>query len=67
MRQCGAEVDLAAMEMALWQASQAVRLVKRDIHSWRINDEYLTSIGAEGCCTAEFFEKSYVNPLEVQP
>ena len=40
MRQCGSNVDLNALEIAVWHASQSVRLLKREIDAVRTRDEY---------------------------
>ena len=35
IRMCDVAVDVGAVEIAFWQASQAVRILKRDVASWR--------------------------------
>ena len=35
MRLCDFTVDIGVLEIAVWQASQSIRIFKRKIHSWR--------------------------------
>jgi hypothetical protein len=79
LRQCGVKVDIGALETAVWQASQSVRILKRNMEGCRqaafsvvdcaSASDFLGVPATDGQCYDElrdrFYKKSYDNhPLQ---
>jgi hypothetical protein len=76
LRLCDAVIDKDALEVLLWQASQSVRLIKRDLRARRLDSDH--------CCRSDdgdvdveeanrayseacWYRKAYVSPLDAMP
>ena len=56
IRMCNAKIDVAALEILIWQAAQSVRIKKRALDRWRYSDQDSSDgIGV--------YQKSYETPL----
>ena len=61
IRQCHVIIDVDALEVAVWQASQSVRILKRNLNKDRGGSP--SSCSENDNDTTRFYKKAYHNPL----
>ena len=57
LRMCNAQVDVAALEILIWQAAQSVRIKKRELDRWRYISDQNENDGIHE------YKKPYETPL----